>query len=569
MRIFNFALVCLLIMGCSEALHERSDVKDIPDATEISTVMPPNSLSGERLSALPKDKERDVLTGFAPEEPLFYPQVPIINVPISKTKTLEGFKIEDILWDQSPIGKMLSQTVKKSDVFTFTPSETENITIQAREGSIFTIAPHTFADKNGNPITAPITLEVKECFSISDMLSSHLTTSCGDMPIETAGMFYLHATSKGEPVILRKTQPILVEIPAQKQPDPKMQLFYGDRSRLNGRVDWRVAPRETNLNYKQSGNMEKSTREVFKDYEKRFDLGSIELQFMIKTDLMDVLQEPEIKVIVSDMNPLLNPYKSAIETVLSSVDWTDRLFSPEKNNRAMNTFDKEIGLGKPIFASKEALMKIREELQMYKNISIKKQLPLVARMNKDFYYSQINLAGDYALNLVAWEKDMKFFSSNFQVLKEKGDDYLSAMIEAFNLNRDKLIDGYTAKYANSYLFATNQLGWGNCDRFISFPEGTVPLMVKSESPNETDVKVVLKDRSVILGMDKTGSMFTASALPKNQLAMIIATRTVNGYPQFAFRELKIGENFVYEMNDFKTYTFGELQDKIEAYRNLN
>lgn len=564
MKNLFYVFVCVTVLGCTKvketgnlpssevassvAENEAMEKAKVPEAAPIPPSVVADYPKPELASAEKEELKKNA-----------------IMVEIPTANDLKGVKLEDILWDNSPIGQLLNHTTKKSETFTFTPSETENLSFQAKEGTVFTVAPFSFLDQSGNPVVTRITLEIKECYKMADILLSNLTTSCGEMPIETAGMFYLNASSEGKPVILKKTHPILIEMPAEKPIQEKMQLFYGEKLPVSGVTNWRVAPRETNLNSKNIGQEGTWKREQYKNYEKGFDLGNIELEFTIKTDPFDVLQEPEVTLSLSGINPVLNKYSSLIEESLKRIAWTEKTYAPVSYEILSDPNIKDYGLGKPLFVQKEDLRKLRDEIQIYKNVTIKRTLHLVAKMNKDFYYTQVNLGGSYAFNLIAWDQDMKFFTSNFQVIKEKGEDYLSAMVDAFNINKDKLIEGYQAKYAHSYIFATNQLGWGNCDQFIGFPQGP-PLFVQSDNMKETDVKVILKNRRVVLPMTNSGNFFSLPGAPLNAELLVVGTRNVNGNPQFCFKEITVGKQNSIELNDFKAYTFGQLQERLDAYQ---
>ncbi|MBX7240611.1 MAG: hypothetical protein K1X92_02600 [Bacteroidia bacterium] len=569
MKNLFFVLACVAVLGCTKVKESGNATGNVTSGLDLS--IPENEAEEKAKPFETTAKAPSAVADYS--EPASVAagtnesEKNAVVVEIPEANEPKGVKLEEILWDNSPVGQLLNRTMKKSETFTFTPSATENISFQAKEGTVFTIAPHSFLDQNGNPVVSPITLEVKECYKMADILLSNLTTSCGEMPIETAGMFYLNASADGKPVILKKTHPILIEMPSEKEIQKKMQLFYGEKLPVSGVMNWRVAPKETNLNPQNNVIYNVSRREEFKDYEKRFDLGSVELEFTIKTDPLDVLQEPEITMSVVGINPILAKYKPGIERNLDRLTWTEKAFATATSTLLFNPFQKEMGLGQSIFTDIEALLKIKEEIRIYKNVTVRKTMPLVARMNKDFYYVRTNLAGDYAFNLVEWEKDMRFFTSNFQVIKEKGDDYLSAMVEAFNINKDKLIEGYQAKYAYSYIFATNQLGWGNCDQFFSFPQGP-PLFVQSDNMQETDVKVILKNRRVVLPMMNSGKFFSLSNTPLNAEFLVVGTRNVNGNPQFCFKEITTGKDNSIQLNDFKPYTFGELQDRLEAFQTM-
>ncbi len=220
MKNLFYVFVCVTVLGCTKvketgnlpssevassvAENEAMEKAKVPEAAPIPPSVVADYPKPELASAEKEELKKNA-----------------IMVEIPTANDLKGVKLEDILWDNSPIGQLLNHTTKKSETFTFTPSETENLSFQAKEGTVFTVAPFSFLDQSGNPVVTRITLEIKECYKMADILLSNLTTSCGEMPIETAGMFYLNASSEGKPVILKKTHPILIEMPAGADPQPE------------------------------------------------------------------------------------------------------------------------------------------------------------------------------------------------------------------------------------------------------------------------------------------------------------------------------------------------------------
>ena len=101
----------------------------------------------------------------------------------------------------------------------------------------------TLVTKNGALLKIPkgslssssssVTLEIKEAYSIEQMIRSGLTTQAGDEPLSSGGMIYINA-KKGQDVKI--TQAIKVALPADYL-DPGMQLFKGEET-ANGTVNW-------------------------------------------------------------------------------------------------------------------------------------------------------------------------------------------------------------------------------------------------------------------------------------------------------------------------------------------
>lgn len=72
---------------------------------------------------------------------------------------------------------------------------------------------------------AEVILEIKEAFTLQDILLAGLITESNGKPLRSAGMMYLNATAAGVPATLAK--PIKISIPTDVY-DDRMQLFKGE-----------------------------------------------------------------------------------------------------------------------------------------------------------------------------------------------------------------------------------------------------------------------------------------------------------------------------------------------------
>lgn len=139
-----------------------------------------------------------------------------------------------------------SETIKfsESDPFKNTITESQFFDIDANkdntvvgsQGTLIAAPKGCFLDKNGNPVTGNIKIELTECLSAEEMILSNLTTTSNGNPLETDGMVYINATSNGEQLRIDKSNPIYVEIPTEKV-KAGMQVYKGSRDE-NGNMEW-------------------------------------------------------------------------------------------------------------------------------------------------------------------------------------------------------------------------------------------------------------------------------------------------------------------------------------------
>lgn len=105
-----------------------------------------------------------------------------------------------------------------------------------KQGTVLTIHRSSFLiASNLAEVTGTIALQVKEYYSISDILSARLTTHSGDNILETGGMLFIQATSDGQLCKLKDNSPIDISFPFVEKKD-SMYLFSG--SWINKKIDW-------------------------------------------------------------------------------------------------------------------------------------------------------------------------------------------------------------------------------------------------------------------------------------------------------------------------------------------
>jgi hypothetical protein len=106
--------------------------------------------------------------------------------------------------------------------------------LETAGGITFSILANTFQDSDGQLITAPVDVAVKEALDGASIIQSGLSTKSGNALLETGGMFYIDASAGGASLQLRN--PIYTEIPAETV-QAGMQLYKGELRR-DGIVNW-------------------------------------------------------------------------------------------------------------------------------------------------------------------------------------------------------------------------------------------------------------------------------------------------------------------------------------------
>ncbi len=115
----------------------------------------------------------------------------------------------------------------KADEYSITIDR--DTTLVTKNGALLKIPKGTLSTDNGNTVV----LEIKEAYSLEQMIRYGLTTSSGEEPLSSGGMIYVNAKA-GQNVTIK--QAIKVAIPTDCL-SPGMQLFKGEETK-EGNINW-------------------------------------------------------------------------------------------------------------------------------------------------------------------------------------------------------------------------------------------------------------------------------------------------------------------------------------------
>lgn len=118
---------------------------------------------------------------------------------------------------------------------TFVIDAGRDTVLKGAQGTILRIEKNTFRNIN-NPVTGPVTIELKEVFNPADMVMGNLTTTADGKFLQTGGMLYVGAKADNQELYLTEGKSIGVETPTDSvmpgmaiyEGWPVVQLRHGD-----------------------------------------------------------------------------------------------------------------------------------------------------------------------------------------------------------------------------------------------------------------------------------------------------------------------------------------------------
>lgn len=112
-----------------------------------------------------------------------------------------------------------------------------------------------------------------------------------------------------------------------------------------------------------------------------------------------------------------------------------------------------------------------------------------------------------------------------------------------------------------YVATVSKLGWINCDRFYDDPAEKMQVLVK-ESEDAT-LYAVCKDINAMLPFYRNSEgTYAANGLPKGKKITIVAIKIKDGMPQYAQRDIKVGDSALPGM-DYRSLPLRDLKEELK------
>jgi TonB family protein len=115
--------------------------------------------------------------------------------------------------------------------------------ITGEEGTKLAFTPNSFISSNGSEVSAPVTIELKECYNINAMLRENLLTSTDGGFSASRVMLCVNAFADGQPLQLKDGETINVHFPFYINNFSKSKLYHGNEN-ADGLIVWSTATEE-------------------------------------------------------------------------------------------------------------------------------------------------------------------------------------------------------------------------------------------------------------------------------------------------------------------------------------
>ncbi|MDZ4705415.1 MAG: OmpA family protein [Saprospiraceae bacterium] len=438
----------------------------------------------------------------------------------------------------------------------FTISPEKSVQLTGKQGTNLWIEARSFefTDGSGAP-DASVEIALRETYTMADMLLADLTTSSGDQLLETAGMFYVDATSNGKSLQLKSDAQIVVSMPAESL-RKGMQLFLGEQNAEGKLTNWQATGQgfqtslDATLNLSPMPRMPTPKRHRFPVF------------------VPDYSTQPKLP---EQPRAPYKPVAPRRETVIYKPGFMDRMVMGKEKVR-----EKEEAMYQKQVAAHEKHVKHYEEKQYPAYLAVvakyeadkasfparsKAWIEELAQKKANFYES-----GEYLAIVEKYEAEWEVQENIWQKKLEAWNGENKEKIEAFEAKGGKIRSDMASM--DAYFYQVNRLGWVNCDIFSNDPGERMQLAIRDEDDSDERIYIILKDRSSILSAGKSrtdSNVYVSAGIPKTTPLKILAIKLEAGRPMMAVRETRAGEESEYKLE----YKSCSLKDIRKALQGLN
>lgn len=443
------------------------------------------------------------------------------NVPVESLK--------DVLTNLAP------------NVKTFEINPVEEVVLKGDKGTVIYIPADAFQLADGASPTGKVKIELKECFSLSEMIGENMSTTSFDSILETGGMIYIKASADGKELTIKEGKAFVIGFPKGKNTE-EMDLFYDfslNDTSSTWVPDYQMFQAEAMKDAKPDTTVEDDGLDesvVFK-YPIEMTDDLFDYGFAVTANSGTFFN---LKIAGQDRTIL-----DYINDPTSIADSISRKFY--KNGWSVYC-DLNIDVnGKMKNPKAEKFFNTKENSYAFK--IVKDFLEKAPAFDLNTSEEKIDHHSDYLLGVTGTRQ------INYQRFKKK-------FREQYSKYTDQAIQQMDGNSLDYYLFAATKMGWINCDRFWDMDaKKKTDFIVSSPYGANTKVQIVFKDINSIMSGIYSKGQFVFSNVPLDRKVKIIGISYGNGKPTLGVAETTIRKE-VFQLKEFKEFSLDELEKEL-------
>ncbi len=503
------------------------------------------------------------------------------SIPIASgySATISNDKIEmttDV--SDANLDDVLKGLKSKKSVVTIDNSQQCNI--YGKQGTVLFLPANIFQDSRGNIYNGKVRIELQECYEVSDMLASKLSTTSDGRMLETAGMVNIKAFANGQRLQLRDDAKFNIYFPKNDEIQQDFKLFYGEWL-ANDIINWKLEEDDQPLDeieiatydITQKGvarnlRLATYTNEVLETFEENnLQNFALEGEFIDEgKELEEFIPEAGQRKLKEDDNCFLQIAKSHLRrgTKVSEMDYFNwKLANGQTLNQwFVSNFNPDIAMLEDF-----CLNGLRTQITFH--VDEKGAF-------KDYYISHTSIT-EYDRVLANFLRTMppldlaqlmpKYATDHACILTfgtatgDTGDGFVQQFKSKHKGDPQKPLTDVDAAALDFFVFSSSELGWINCDRFYEDTE-RVDYTVLTNTPECTMSMVFTEINSVLKGVPTNDGVLFAD-IPTGKKIKIVGIRANNKNAEMSIIVSNTSDKKI-SMNDFKPTGINALQAAFKA-----
>lgn len=523
---------------------------------------------------------------------------------------------EEISESKLTLKDFYKQFEKPSQSFVINPQR--DTIIIGKEGTRVLIKKNTLVRDDGSEVKTNVRIELKEYYTVEDMILANLSTTSGKQLIETDGMINLLAFENENVLKIKEGNTVQIAMPTEKKKEG-MQLFNASRTNILDNINWTADSSQNASSFKkvtQSGVFTESNyiKEDLCLWSFSYLQRGSESEFanyilnnsVPKNMVVENVNFPMILCTGGKCSQNISlTYKAPFynENILGQYPFELIYFIQMPDGRLTNfktlkgfnqNLDDEVLKYAKLYLGKYLSKFINKNQPTYMIMPIRlfvnnlkggdKSIDLSIYVDRgsekfdDFVGHDIDLS---RFSLLTKQLDSLYFMNIYNNKKIIDDSVLLSLQKYKDLSlaqlkkkiellknddeSSKILEGIDKSTLNYYILNTAKLGYINCDRFDKSLIKTT-LIAKGNFDKNTSLMIVFKKiKAIINGNISEFKKVIFDNIPINSDITLIGIKMINDNPYLFFKDIKAIERKTIEVT-FSPVTFEEFRNKI---KNLN
>lgn len=421
------------------------------------------------------------------------PEAPPIAEEASQEIKSKASPIAEIISDSAAAAKQLEAFYKalEKPAQEFVINTSRDTTIIGSDGTRLTIPAQAFGTHKKPLVNGNVQIVLREYYTYEDILSARLTTTSGDLQLESGGMVCIDAFADGEKAGLKTGKRIKMEMPTTSY-NEEMQLFSGVRTSI------KPAFHATFMNNTMIDTVHFMKQELDEN-------GSIEWIPEGQEQKIATRESRKIRV----LQVYSDPYK---------ID----------NGKKVTAYFY-IAPNCPL-SNEEMMTRLAQQSEVHFDEVKVKRLKHLPKIKDPLRDEIIPIAGDSVEMYFGQALRMKLLSPEDSLR-------IVAQFQKENTERENRV-----KLMDRYSFSIGKLGWFNCDRFSGERGPKVLFAVNPGEGYETTSLashlVFTRFRSVLAGAWKDNKI-VFGRVPKDESVKIVCIGIKNGHVMACIQSLNV------------------------------